>query len=95
MKAQREDFVRPMKRLLVCCALIALAGCTEAIKGPRVVQIHEDRFYIRHALTSSNAFVDEVAQSECAIDGRQAKLVSEDRYFPGDIRYATYTCVAS
>lgn len=84
-----------MIRVAFCFVVIALAGCAEALEGPRFVPIHENRFYLRAALTSSAPFVDDIAQSECEPKGLRAERVSEEQFFPADLRYITYTCVPS
>jgi hypothetical protein len=84
----------PMKKCAVCFALIALAGCAELVQGPRVVPIHEDRFYIRAAGLSSTGYVDEIAQSMCEDPSTRATMLSEDQFFPLDTRYVTFACVA-
>lgn len=84
----------PMKKFAFCFALIALAGCAELVQGPRVVPVHEDRFYIRAAGLSSTGHVDEIAQSMCEDPSTRATMLSEDQFFPLDTRYVTFACVA-
>ncbi len=82
-----------MIRLAFCFSLLALAGCTEIIAGPRYVPIHENRFYLRAALTADPAFVDDLAANRCAGVDKRAERVDEMQVFPGDLRYVTYKCV--
>jgi hypothetical protein len=83
-----------MRRSLLILTLVVLAGCAEAVQGPRVVPYSETRFYVRHApLVDSRSSVDELAASICARTGGTAALQSADQFVPLDIRYATYRCL--
>lgn len=82
-----------MIRLAVCFCLIAIAGCSEIIQGPRYVPIHDNRFYYRAALTADPSFVDRLAAARCEGSGQRAERVDEMQVFPGDLRYVTYRCV--
>lgn len=83
-----------MRISILMLALLALAGCAEAVRGPRVVVYTEDRFYVRHVpLVDSRSQVDALATSICAQTGRTAALENADQFVPLDIRYATYRCL--
>ncbi|MFO1112999.1 MAG: hypothetical protein U1E38_07315 [Rhodospirillales bacterium] len=74
---------------------LALAGCAEAVHGPRVVTYSEDRFYVRHVpVLDSRASVEALAEAICADTARLAGLEDAYQFAPLDIRYATYRCVA-
>lgn len=74
---------------------LALAGCAEAVHGPRVVAYSEDRFYVRHVpVLDSRASVEALAEAICADTARFAGLEDAYQFAPLDIRYATYRCIA-
>ena len=74
---------------------LAVAGCAEAVNGPRVVAYSENRFYVRHVpALDSRASVDALAEAICADTARLAGLEDAYQVAPLDIRYATYRCVA-
>lgn len=74
---------------------LAVAGCAEAVNGPRVVAYSEDRFYVRHVtVLDSPASIDALAAAICADTARLAGLEDAYQFAPVDIRYATYRCTA-
>ena len=82
-----------MRSLLLLTLLIALAGCAEAVNGPRIVPYTEDRFYIRHVpVLDSRGDVDLLAGRVCEQVGKEAIFEEADQYVWLDIRYATYRC---
>ena len=82
-----------MRSLLLLTLLIALAGCAEAVNGPRIVPYTEDRFYIRHVpVLDSRGDVDLLAGRVCEQVGKEAIFEEADQDVWLNIRYATYRC---
>jgi hypothetical protein len=84
-----------MRTLLLLAFVLALAGCAEAVHGPRIVPYTADRFYIRHVpqLDSADG-VDLLAGRVCQQVGKEALFEEAEQFVWLDIRYATYRCVA-
>jgi len=73
-------------------AVLALGGCVEVYKGPRVVRYTDTSFYIRHIPPLNGAeTANEIAVDRC---GRQTAVLT-DAYqdVPIGIRYAKYECI--
>lgn len=92
-------YPRPMvKRVLpLLMVAVAVAGCAEAVRGPRVVHYTADRFYIRNVpVVESWPTVTEfeLATVVCARTGRWPLREDAYQFNPIDIRYSTFRCVS-
>ena len=73
-----------MRSLLLLTLLIALAGCAEAVNGPRIVPYTEDRFYIRHVpVLDSRGDVDLLAGRVCEQVGKEAIFEEAEKKMKG------------
>jgi hypothetical protein len=81
-----------MRAWVLIIGLIALGGCEEVYRGPRLVHYNPDWFYIRHApLVDGRGEVDQLAAEQCPATA-PVRLVTVAQYYPFDLRDATYRC---
>ena len=83
-----------MRNILLFAVVLALAGCAEAVRGPRIVPYTADRFYIRHVpqLDSADG-IDLLAGRVCQQVGKEALFEQADQFVWLDVRDATYRCI--
>lgn len=89
---RRQASVATLLVMSAMALILALGGCVEVYKGPRVVRYTDTSFYIRHIpLLNGAETANEIAVDRC---GRQAAVLT-DAYqdVPIGIRYASYECI--
>jgi hypothetical protein len=85
-----------MRTLILVGALLALAGCPEVVRGPRLVHYNPSWFYVRHMpWIDGNEEVAELAAEACRRNGGGAARLDEAlQVYPFDLRYAVWRCDA-
>lgn len=81
-----------MRSLLLIGVVVALGGCVEVYKGPRVVHYNPDWFYVRYAPTiNGSGEVNRLAAAQCT-DAKPVQLVESAQYYPYDLRVSSFRC---
>lgn len=82
-----------MRAILLLLPIIAVTGCAESVRGPRLVDYNSGRFSIRYLpARSSAATVEQMASDRCAEVGGTARLERSNQFLWSDLRDNIYRC---
>lgn len=84
-----------MRYLVLLVSVLAVSGCAEVIRGPRVVQYSEDtRFYVRSVPTFTTAGTAEALPVQvCEEQGKIPRKLETYQDTWLDTEYTIYSCV--